>query len=325
MSLVQALLLGGCGLAGGIVAGLLGVGGGIVFAPVLFFTYRSLGADPALIAPLTLGSSLLCTLTAATSSTVGHHRAGAVRWRTGLTAGTASAVTVFLMVRFVTTRPWYDGTVFQGVFGALLLVVAVRMIAGGGSGTGADANTDASGEIGAGAETVAGTETDPHAEARSTNPDTDRPMRADGPPLEAGLAAVGTAGLVGAAAGVIAPAAGIGGGVLLVPAFHRLLGLPIREAVATSSAAIVLISLSGVLNYGLMGGDVAALTSSSGFAVPWRFGYVDLGRGLLLAVPALVGARGGAALTHWLPERAVRWTFGLLALGVGARLIFGVL
>ena len=61
MSLLQVLLLGGCGLAGGIVAGLLGVGGGIVFAPVLFVTYRSLGADPGLVAPLTLGSSLLCT------------------------------------------------------------------------------------------------------------------------------------------------------------------------------------------------------------------------------------------------------------------------
>lgn len=291
MSLLQALLLAACGGAGGIVAGLLGVGGGIVFAPVLFFTYRSLGADPALIAPLTLGSSLLCTLTAAASSTLGHHRAGAVRWRTGLTAGMASAVTVFLMVRFVTTRPWYDGTVFQGVFGVLLLVVAVRMIAGGGSGTEADAES---------------------------------PIHEGDRPLEAGLAAVGISGLVGAAAGVIAPAAGIGGGVLLVPAFHRLLGLPIREAVATSSAAIVLISVSGVLNYGLMGVDVTVLTSSSGFAVPWRFGYVDLGRGLLLAVPALVGARGGAALTHRLPERAVRWTFGLLALGVGARLLFGL-
>ena len=293
MSLVQALLLGSCGLAGGIIAGLLGVGGGIVFAPVLFFTYRSLGADPALIAPLTLGSSLLCTLTAAASSTAGHHRAGAVRWRAGLTAGMASAVTVFLMVRFVTTRSWYDGTVFQGVFGVLLLVVAVRMLTGSSSGTGA--GEDAVG-----------------------------PMRESNPPLETGLAAVGTAGLVGAAAGVIAPAAGIGGGVLLVPAFHRLLGLPIREAVATSSAAIVLISASGVLNYGLMGVDVTVLTSSSGFAVPWRFGYVDLGRGLLLAVPALVGARGGAALTHRLPERAVRWTFGLLALGIGARLLFGL-
>jgi hypothetical protein len=53
-----------------------------------------------------------------------------------------------------------------------------------------------------------------------------------------------TALVVGGASGAIAALAGVGGGILLVPAFVFILGLEQKEAVATSLAVIVLTSLS---------------------------------------------------------------------------------
>src|SRR5690554_2133995 len=99
------LLLVAAGLAAGFIAGLIGVGGGIIFAPVLFFYYQAIGVDPAVVTQLTIGSSLLCTLIAALMSTWVQHRKGAIVPRVALQVGVFSAVAVILMTRFVTTQP----------------------------------------------------------------------------------------------------------------------------------------------------------------------------------------------------------------------------
>ena len=55
------------GALGGFVAGLVGVGGGIIFGPVLFFVFQAAGITDPVLTPLTLGSSLLCTFAASAS------------------------------------------------------------------------------------------------------------------------------------------------------------------------------------------------------------------------------------------------------------------
>src|SRR5690606_40836966 len=72
------LILVGAGFAAGFIAGLVGVGGGVIFAPVLFFYYQGVGIDDSVIAPLTIGTSLLCTLIAALVSARAQYRRGAV-------------------------------------------------------------------------------------------------------------------------------------------------------------------------------------------------------------------------------------------------------
>ena len=124
---MHLLLLVVTGAVGGFVAGLVGVGGGIIFGPVLFFYFQSLGVEDPVLTPLTLGTSLLCTLAAALSGAVRQQRAGAIDGRTALVAGAVAAVAVTLMGRFVTTQPWYDAAVFQVVLASVLLLVVVRM------------------------------------------------------------------------------------------------------------------------------------------------------------------------------------------------------
>lgn len=68
------------GLVAGTVAGMLGVGGGIVLVPVLFQTLSFLGVDEAVRMPLSVGTSLATIIPTSVRSTLSHNKRGAVDW-----------------------------------------------------------------------------------------------------------------------------------------------------------------------------------------------------------------------------------------------------
>ncbi len=272
MTVLHAVLLGVAGLGAGVNAGLVGVGGGVVFTPVLFAVYGMLNVPMGVRTPLTVGTGLFCTGLAAGTSALHHARRGAVHLRMALGVGLASAVAVGFVSRFIVTQPWYDAALFQLLFAAVLLVVVARMV----------------------------------------RENTSDPRSTDGSGSPGWMLGLGT----GTAAGTVASAVGVGGGVVLVPAYHRWLRLPMHRAVGTSSATIVLISMLSTIAYVLLGVGVAG---RPGLAL----GYVDVGTGLLLAGPAVLGAQGGAALAHRFETRTLRWSFAVLAVVVAGRLVWG--
>ena len=78
--------------------------------------------------------------------------------------------------------------------------------------------------------------------------------------------------LTGVATGVISALCGVGGGIIMVPAFVGLLGLAQKNAVATSLAAIILTALaSSVRNTGnqLVDWRAAVLTGIAAATVAW--------------------------------------------------------
>lgn len=68
------------GALAGVLAGLLGVGGGLVFVPALYYAFQSMGFHQGLLLHLALGTSLATILFVSLSSIRAHHRRGAVRW-----------------------------------------------------------------------------------------------------------------------------------------------------------------------------------------------------------------------------------------------------
>ena len=68
------------GLIAGILAGLLGVGGGLVIVPMLIFCFVQQGVQPEIIMHLALGTSLASIIFTSISSFMAHHRRGAVDW-----------------------------------------------------------------------------------------------------------------------------------------------------------------------------------------------------------------------------------------------------
>lgn len=68
------------GAFAGTLAGLFGVGGGLVIVPVLVFIFRGQGINEAIIIHLAVGTSLATIVFTAISSVRAHHKRGAVRW-----------------------------------------------------------------------------------------------------------------------------------------------------------------------------------------------------------------------------------------------------
>lgn len=69
-----------CGAVAGVLAGLLGVGGGIVIVPMLDFVFVRLGYNPEVIHHLALGTSLASIMVTSISSARAHHKRGAVHF-----------------------------------------------------------------------------------------------------------------------------------------------------------------------------------------------------------------------------------------------------
>jgi len=92
---------------------------------------------------------------------------------------------------------------------------------------------------------------------------------------------------VGLAAGVVASLAGVGGGIVTIPMMYYILNMPLKLAIGTSSATIVITALFSVVGYILNGIGRAGLPE-------WSLGFVDLQRGAALAIGTILMARVGA-------------------------------
>jgi uncharacterized membrane protein YfcA len=100
------------------------------------------------------------------------------------------------------------------------------------------------------------------------------------------------AAAIGLAAGLLSGLLGIGGGVIMVPAFTELLGLSLKTAIATSLVCVGIFGIPATIAHALLGD------------IDWRMAA-------LLAVAVVPGARLGASLTIRTAERRLRLVVGV--------------
>jgi uncharacterized membrane protein YfcA len=74
------MIYGCVGAFVGVLAGLLGVGGGLVIVPILVFSFNMQNISGEIIMHLALGTSLASIIFTSISSFMAHHRRGAVQW-----------------------------------------------------------------------------------------------------------------------------------------------------------------------------------------------------------------------------------------------------
>lgn len=123
--LVQMLaLLMAIGAVAGVLAGLLGVGGGIVLVPAFFYTFQTLGYDGPQLMQICLATSLATIIVTSVRSVMSHHKRGAVDWQIlrtwapGIAIGALAGVMVAASLR---------STVLQGVFGGLGVLIGLYL------------------------------------------------------------------------------------------------------------------------------------------------------------------------------------------------------
>jgi uncharacterized membrane protein YfcA len=70
----------GVGAGAGVIAGLFGVGGGLIIVPALVLVFQHQGVDDTLLVHLAVGTSLATIVLTSIASVRAHDRRGAVRW-----------------------------------------------------------------------------------------------------------------------------------------------------------------------------------------------------------------------------------------------------
>ncbi len=123
LTLGVAMLATGC--VAGVLAGLFGIGGGIVIVPVLETTLGVLGLDPAIRMHVAVATSLATIIPTSIASARAHHQRGAVdfdivkRWAVWVLIGSLSGAYVASNLH---------SNVLAIVFATLALVVAIKML-----------------------------------------------------------------------------------------------------------------------------------------------------------------------------------------------------
>jgi uncharacterized membrane protein YfcA len=123
LPMLAALLAAGA--AGGLLAGLLGVGGGIVIVPALDLALTLAGVDPAVALHVAVATSMATIVPTSISSSRSHAARGAVdfdvvrRWSVPIVAGALAGALLASRV---------EARVLALVFGAVALLAALKMV-----------------------------------------------------------------------------------------------------------------------------------------------------------------------------------------------------
>jgi uncharacterized membrane protein YfcA len=118
------------GAAGGFLSGLLGVGGGIIFIPVLSTLFEAQGYSNTEIVKLTLANSIALVFVSGLMGIYRQVRHRQFDWRRALRIGIPGAVVSWAMSMAINHGSWYRKEEFQMVFLLFLLISIANMIFG---------------------------------------------------------------------------------------------------------------------------------------------------------------------------------------------------
>jgi uncharacterized protein len=123
---------------------------------------------------------------------------------------------------------------------------------------------------------------------------------------------------IGAVVGAVSSLAGVGGGVFSIPMMYSLMHFPLKKALGTSSATIVITATAAMIGYVVTGWNDSLLLPYSGFTL----GYVDW----LHALPVIVGtiplAKLGARAAQRTTTDRLRKLYAVFLLLIAVRMFF---
>jgi len=257
----------GCGI--GFLAGLFGVGGGILIVPLLIFFYEYSGITPAILTHIAIGTSLFVVVFASIMSAYQHNKQRNIQWRVVFVLGFSSALTALGMTRLAADL---SGRFLRVTFALVVLITSIMMLV----------------------------ESDVKAQKK---------MEA---PSKLNLPVYGGLGLM---MGIVSALTGIGGGVFIIPIMYNFLKMPLKLAIGTSSAVVVMTAVSSLTGYIVNGMGRPDLP-------PWNLGFVDLHYGIALVIGSISMARVGAFVSFRTHPFRLRRYFGFFVMFISLYMLF---
>lgn len=257
------------------LSGTFGIGGAVVSNPSI----RALGASPI----QSIGSTLPSIIPSAISGALRYRRDGLLHTRVVLWTGLTGAVTSIGGSLLSDVVPG-EGHALTMTIAFLMGYTAIRTARAG-------LTTPSDGPTGIRAESI-------HLDGPLAEADLEMAVHTTEGVSPAPHEKTWRLVLIGSVAGVFSGLLGIGGGLLMVPAFTGWLRLPLKETIGTSLACVGVIAVPGMITHALLG-------------------HIDWAFALPLAIGVIPGARLGAHLAIKTADRTLRLVVatGLASLG----------
>ncbi|WP_226644921.1 sulfite exporter TauE/SafE family protein [Microbulbifer variabilis] len=112
------------GAAAGTIAGLFGVGGGLIIVPALVLVFTAMGVSLDILTHMAVGTSLATIIVTSISSVRAHNKKGAVDWH--LFWVMAPGILLGSWLGGVTAK-WLPGAWLQLLIGVFAIIIAIRM------------------------------------------------------------------------------------------------------------------------------------------------------------------------------------------------------
>ncbi len=123
MDLIPVLFLSG--IAGGVLAGLLGIGGGIIYVMVLPYVFMRTGASPGQLVPFTIANSIFGIIFASLAGSITHIRSREFYVYESSLVGIPGAIISVIVLKAVVKTTWYSPVLFNGL---LILFLSYMLI-----------------------------------------------------------------------------------------------------------------------------------------------------------------------------------------------------
>ena len=121
-SIILFVLLGSLA---GFLAGLFGIGGGVILVPLFIWVFQAAGIHPDVIVHLAFGTSLAIIIPTAFSSTLGHRKRGNVNWHHVTFLVYGGILGAFTGASIASAL---EGDSLKSLFGLMQIVVAVNLV-----------------------------------------------------------------------------------------------------------------------------------------------------------------------------------------------------
>jgi uncharacterized protein len=121
----ELALFAGLGFVAGTLSGMLGIGGGMVIVPGLFYLFGVLGLPEHTLMHLAAGTAMCIMIFTSAASTISHHLKGDVQW--GFFRRMIGAIGVGVVIGHLMSKDW-DTHWLEAGFGVFLLAVSLKIL-----------------------------------------------------------------------------------------------------------------------------------------------------------------------------------------------------